>query len=284
MRAVCRRFARQEPPRGGFTRLFAPRLLSSGGPKKPVSPTDEDKPKTFGKVVAGDEGAPAQVLHSATAGRYEYIADFMKSMDRGPVKLSFGERAPTAKEMEQVRALATSSGLTCLATHPLATHPLATHPLATHPLATHPLATVAARSARESTAGDEAFDDARDTRCCGWGLLGLVAEQEGGFSSHVTGLDSSGCMRAPHPGAFLCAGSGSEGRKGVFGEDAGEDAKSFWRDGRFGRWPQARAACASALTAANAHPPSQHHSCRLPLSDSKSGLPLLAMRFPRMKN
>jgi len=54
----------------------------------------------FGRSVAAESSA-AQALNDATRGRYEYIGDFVASMNKGPVKLEFGERAPSEKERQQ---------------------------------------------------------------------------------------------------------------------------------------------------------------------------------------
>jgi len=69
------------------------------------STTIDPKPPVFGKQVGGESDSHTQHLHDIQAGRYQYIADFMKSMDKGPVKLGFGkEKAPSAKEIEQMEA------------------------------------------------------------------------------------------------------------------------------------------------------------------------------------
>lgn len=58
----------------------------------------------FGRNVAKEDSA-AQNLSDIGRGRYDYIYDFMSSMQKGPVKLDFGDRAPTKKELEQVCTL-----------------------------------------------------------------------------------------------------------------------------------------------------------------------------------
>ncbi|KAL3915665.1 MAG: hypothetical protein SGPRY_007133 [Prymnesium sp.] len=57
----------------------------------------------FGRNVAKEDSA-AQNLSDVGRGRYDYIYDFMSSMQKGPVKLDFGDRAPTKKELEQFEA------------------------------------------------------------------------------------------------------------------------------------------------------------------------------------
>ena len=66
------------------------RLLSTGKPAPPK----------FGRDIAGEDSA-AQGLHAMGAGRYEYIADFWRSLNRGPVKLEFGDKAPSLEELER---------------------------------------------------------------------------------------------------------------------------------------------------------------------------------------
>ena len=78
------------------TRLHAARLCSSK-PKPPPGPANPQ----FGKQVAAEASA-AQGMHEIGKGRWEYIGGFMQSMNRGPVKLEFGEGKPlSAKQIEQ---------------------------------------------------------------------------------------------------------------------------------------------------------------------------------------
>ena len=71
------------------------RALSSGaakkgaGLRKDAGPSDTST-ESFGKRVAGDEWAAGQLTHDISRGRYEYISDFVSSLDKGPVKLDFG--------------------------------------------------------------------------------------------------------------------------------------------------------------------------------------------------
>eukprot|EP00966_Prymnesium_polylepis_P148100 3421342-Prymnesium_polylepis.1 len=70
--------------------------------KSTAAPSSHGSAK-FGKSVASDESA-AQSMNDIGRGRYEYIGDFVKSMNKGPVKLEFGERAPSAKDLEKIEA------------------------------------------------------------------------------------------------------------------------------------------------------------------------------------
>ena len=82
-------------------RLFA-RAASTSSRAASTSATTAHGNAKFGKAVAADDSA-AQNMTDIGRGRYEYIGDFMASMQRGPVKLEFGDRAPTEKERAQAR-------------------------------------------------------------------------------------------------------------------------------------------------------------------------------------
>tara|TARA_B100000524_G_scaffold59228_1_gene27502 strand:- start:543 stop:1673 length:1131 start_codon:yes stop_codon:yes gene_type:complete len=57
----------------------------------------------YGKKVANDEHAASQGLHAMGAGRYQYVADFWKSLNRGKVRLDIGEKPLSEEEQEQQR-------------------------------------------------------------------------------------------------------------------------------------------------------------------------------------
>ena len=93
--------------------LARSRLISAGSrfrslsskPKGSASETLAQKGKIdapqFGKKVGATDEAPAQLMHEVGAGRYEYIADFMKSLNKGPVKLDFGKEAKPLTEKQK---------------------------------------------------------------------------------------------------------------------------------------------------------------------------------------
>lgn len=60
----------------------------------------------YGKKVAADDHAASQGMHAMGAGRYVYISDFWKSLNRGKVRLDIGDKPPTEEELEQQRVQA----------------------------------------------------------------------------------------------------------------------------------------------------------------------------------
>jgi len=86
-------------------RLMRPTRLLCAGQRalRRASSAASSTPPKFGKAVAADASA-SQNITDITRGRYDYLTDFMASMQRGPVKLEFGDRAPTAKEMKEHEA------------------------------------------------------------------------------------------------------------------------------------------------------------------------------------
>ena len=57
--------------------------------------------QNFGDKVANSEEALAQNMHQMTKGRYNYLADFWKSLNRGPVKLTYDKTNGTDAEKER---------------------------------------------------------------------------------------------------------------------------------------------------------------------------------------
>ena len=67
-------------------------------------PADKSKPTpTFGKQVAPDDTSQAQLMHDISRGKFEYIGDFMASLNRGPVKLDYGKDAKPISEKERLQ-------------------------------------------------------------------------------------------------------------------------------------------------------------------------------------
>jgi hypothetical protein len=67
-------------------------------------PVDKSKPTpTFGKQVAPDDTSQAQLMHDISRGKFEYIGDFMASLNRGPVKLDYGKDAKPISEKERLQ-------------------------------------------------------------------------------------------------------------------------------------------------------------------------------------
>lgn len=72
-----------QSPRGAVAiRSLSASSSSKGGPPKGPQ---------FGKQVAGDDAAAAQGLHDIGRGRFQYLGDFVASMNKGPVKLDFSK-------------------------------------------------------------------------------------------------------------------------------------------------------------------------------------------------
>ena len=86
-------------------RLSALRPLCTTAKAKGAGLKGDDKPM-FGKSVAGDSDSAAQHMHDINKGRWEYLSDFTRSMDKGPVKLKFGEAEMTAEQKAQDEAAA----------------------------------------------------------------------------------------------------------------------------------------------------------------------------------
>jgi len=72
-----------------------------GKPGKPGRKPDDKEGPSFGKQVAGSDNAPGQMMHDISKGRFEYIGDFMASLNRGPVKLDYGKEAKPLTEKEK---------------------------------------------------------------------------------------------------------------------------------------------------------------------------------------
>ncbi len=66
-------------------------------------PIDKSKQPTFGKQVGGDDNSQAQLMHDISKGKFEYIGDFMASLNRGPVKLDYGKDAKPLSEKERLQ-------------------------------------------------------------------------------------------------------------------------------------------------------------------------------------
>jgi len=67
-------------------------------------PVEKSKPTpTFGKQVAPDDTSQAQLMHDISRGKFEYIGDFMASLNRGPVKLDYGKDAKPISEKERLQ-------------------------------------------------------------------------------------------------------------------------------------------------------------------------------------
>lgn len=78
------------------------RRMSSTSAPKPLGTTEkEEDASKFGKHIAGDDTAPAQMMHDISKGRFEYIGDFMSSLNRGPVKLDFGDKEKPISEKQK---------------------------------------------------------------------------------------------------------------------------------------------------------------------------------------
>jgi len=74
----------------------------SAGTKAPASPGAPAAPE-FGQKHAGDDTSAGQLMHDISKGRFEYIGDFMASLNRGPVKLDFGKEAKPLSEKDRAR-------------------------------------------------------------------------------------------------------------------------------------------------------------------------------------
>lgn len=84
------------------TRLFAP--AAAFVRHRSSVPVDKSKPTpTFGKQVAPDDTSQAQLMHDISRGKFEYIGDFMASLNRGPVKLDYGKDAKPISEKERLQ-------------------------------------------------------------------------------------------------------------------------------------------------------------------------------------
>jgi hypothetical protein len=92
--------------RGAACRLG--RWQSSGGAatggKAPASKKPSFSDAKYGIEHAKSETSPAAQLHAMGAGRYAYLQDFYKSLQRGRVKLDFSEKPLTARELAEEEA------------------------------------------------------------------------------------------------------------------------------------------------------------------------------------
>jgi len=60
----------------------------------------------FGKQHAGDASAMGQLTHEIGKGRFEYLGDFVASMNKGPVKVEFGNKvAPVSEKQKKIDEL-----------------------------------------------------------------------------------------------------------------------------------------------------------------------------------
>jgi len=73
------------------------------GSAKPAGAT-EFSGQSYGKKVTEDESSHANQLHAMGPGRYEYLADFYKSLNKGPVKLELGAQAPKLSAEDRRKA------------------------------------------------------------------------------------------------------------------------------------------------------------------------------------
>lgn len=90
--------------RGALGLRLASRSLCSkpkGNASETLAQTAKEEAPQFGKKKGGSDDAPAQLMHEVGAGRYEYIGDFMKSMNKGPVKLDFSKDAKPLTEKQK---------------------------------------------------------------------------------------------------------------------------------------------------------------------------------------
>ena len=83
-------------------RRSALRPLCTAATSKGAGLKAGDKP-SFGRAVAGEDSA-AQHMSDINKGRWEYLSDFTRSMDKGPVKLQFGEGEKNAEQKAQDEA------------------------------------------------------------------------------------------------------------------------------------------------------------------------------------
>ena len=81
--------------------MHAQRSLSSSSGSGGSPKSKEKATPQFGKAVAADDNAPGQLMHDITKGRFDYIGDFMNSLNRGPVKLEYGKDAKPLSEKER---------------------------------------------------------------------------------------------------------------------------------------------------------------------------------------
>ena len=91
------------PPLSAWNRASigsAARTFASSSSKPPPGAVPKDTPK-FGKQIAEDGEAPAQLMHDISKGKFNYLGDFVKSMDKGPVKLDFGKEAKPVSEKQK---------------------------------------------------------------------------------------------------------------------------------------------------------------------------------------
>ena len=101
LKMLSRGSTRAAPLRLSALRLSALRPLST---KATGAGAKAGEKTSFGREVAGDSDSAAQHLHDINKGRWEYLSDFTKSMDKGPVKLQFGEAERSAEQKAQDEA------------------------------------------------------------------------------------------------------------------------------------------------------------------------------------
>lgn len=90
------------------SRPLAPQMLQRALATKPppgAVPTDGATPK-FGKKVSDVEESAAQLTTDIGRGRYEYLGDFVASMNKGPVKVDFSkEQKPVSEKQKKIDEL-----------------------------------------------------------------------------------------------------------------------------------------------------------------------------------
>lgn len=74
------------------------------GGKTPASKKPSFSDAKYGLEHAKSETSAAAQLHAMGAGRYAYLQDFYKSLQRGRVKLDFSEKPLTARELAEEEA------------------------------------------------------------------------------------------------------------------------------------------------------------------------------------
>lgn len=97
---------RAVPVRGAACRLgrWQPIRGAATGDKAPASKKPSYSDAKYGREHAKSESSAAAQMHAMGAGRYAYLQDFYKSLQRGRVKLDFNEKPPTARELAEEQA------------------------------------------------------------------------------------------------------------------------------------------------------------------------------------
>ena len=96
----------------------APARRCSGATTAPGAPVgtaakkkkDNYSDAQYGLKHGGSEESHAQQMNAMGSGRYAYLNDFYKDLNKGPVKLDFAEKPMSEKERQAEEARAESAG------------------------------------------------------------------------------------------------------------------------------------------------------------------------------